>query len=372
MSDAPLVNLFDYEARAHELLPRMAYDYYASGANDEVTLRENRAAFDRISLHYHVLRDVSQRDLATTVLGEPIPMPVLVAPMAFQALAHPEGELATARATASAGTVMVVSTLANYSVEEIAAVTTGPLWFQLYAYKDRGATRDLVQRVEAAGYRALVLTVDAPILGRREADVRNRFGLPAGLTAKNLIPAGMESLPPAAADSGLSAYFASLLDQSLSWNDLEWLRSITSLPVLLKGIVRADDAARAVECGVEGLVVSNHGGRQLDTAPATIAVLSDVVEAVAGRAEVLIDGGIRRGTDVLKAVALGASAVMVGRPILWGLSVDGERGVARVLELLRAELDTALALCGCASLADLGIDLLRPSGTAASLDAHRA
>ena len=191
----PLVNLFDYEARAHELLPRMAYDYYSSGANDEVTLRENRAAFDRLTLYPHVLRDVSQRDLSTTVLGEAVSMPILVAPMAFQGLAHPEGEVATARAAASARTVMVLSTLSNASIEEVAAATNGPLWFQLYAYRDRAATRDLVQRVEAAGYRALMLTADAPVLGRREADVRNRFQLPPGLTAKNLIPAGMEILP---------------------------------------------------------------------------------------------------------------------------------------------------------------------------------
>jgi 4-hydroxymandelate oxidase len=367
-----LVNLYDFEARARECLTEMAYAYYASGANDEITLRENHDAYDRIALRYHVLRDVSQRDLSTTVLGEGVAMPILIAPMAFQGMAHPEGDVATARAAASTGTIMALSTLSNASLEEVAAATTAPLWFQLYLFRDRGATRDLVHRVEAEGYRALMLTVDAPVLGRREADVRNRFQLPTGLTAKNLIPAGMEQLPAAAADSGLAAYFASMLDQSLSWKDLDWLRSLTSLPLLVKGIVRGDDAARAVDAGVAGIVVSNHGGRQLDTAPATIDVLTEVVEAVDGRAEVLIDGGIRRGTDVVKALALGARAVMLGRPILWGLAVAGEAGVSTVLSLLRAELDTAMALCGCASLAELDHDLLRLPGMGASLEARKA
>ena len=367
-----LVNLSDFEPLARERLTDMAYAYYASGANDEITLHENRAAYDRIALHYHVLRNVSQRDLATTVLGQPVSMPILIAPMAFQGMAHPNGEVATTRAAAAAGTIMVLSTLSNASLEEVVAATTAPPWFQLDVYRDRGATLDLIHRVEAAGYRALVLTVDASVLGRREADVRNRFHLPPGLTAKTLIPAGMESLPAAAGDSGLSAYFASLLDPSLSWADLEWLRSTTSLPILLKGIVRADDAARAIDSGAAGVIVSNHGGRQLDTAPATIEVLPEVVAAVEGRAEVLIDGGIRRGTDVVKALALGARAVLLGRPVLWGLAVGGEAGVARVLALLRAELDTAMALCGCGSLADIGPDLLRGPGPRASLEARKA
>ena len=370
--DRHLINLYDYEVRAREHLSRMAYAYYAGGANDEITLRENRAAYDRIVLHYHVLRDVSHRDLTTTILGKSISMPILVAPMAFQGMAHPEGEVATTRAAARVGTIMVLSTLSNASIEEVAAATSAPLWFQLYIYRDREATRELVQRVEAGGYRALVLTVDAPVLGRREADVRNAFHLPGGLTAKNLIPAGMEALPAAAADSGLAAYFASLLDQSLSWRDVEWLASLTSLPILVKGIVRGDDAARAIDCGVRGIVVSNHGGRQLDTAPATIEVLPDVLAAVEGRAEVLVDGGVRRGTDVVKALALGARAVMLGRPILWGLAVGGEEGVSHVLSLLRAELDTAMALCGCQSVADITRDLLRPRPLRTSLHAGEA
>jgi 4-hydroxymandelate oxidase len=225
-------------------------------------------------------------------------------------------------------------------------------------YRDRVATADLVRRVEAAGFSALMLTVDAPVLGRRERDVRNRFQLPEGLGVRNLTAAGMSDLPEVA-DSGLAAYFASLLDPSIGWKDLDWLRSITSLPLLVKGIVRGDDAARAAEAGVAGIVVSNHGGRQLDTAPATIDVLPEVVDAVGDRVEILVDGGIRRGTDVVKALALGARAVLLGRPILWGLAVGGEAGVSRVLELLRAELDGALALCGCSSVHDVSADLVR-------------
>jgi 4-hydroxymandelate oxidase len=305
-----------------------------------------------------VLRDVSARDLSTTVLGQHVSMPVLVGPTAFHGLAHPDGETATARAAGRADTIMVMSTMSNTAVEDVAAAATGPLWFQLYMYRDRATTQELVRRVEAAGFRALMLTVDAPVLGRRERDVRNRFQLPDGLQVRNLTAAGMSDLP-VVAESGLAAYFASLLDPSISWKDLDWLRSVTDLPLLVKGIVRGDDAARAVEAGVAGIVVSNHGGRQLDTAPATIDVLPEVVDAVGNRTEVLLDGGIRRGTDVVKALALGARAVLLGRPILWGLAVGGEVGVARVLELMRAELDGALALCGCPTIHDVSADLIR-------------
>lgn len=352
-----LINLYDYEAAARQRLPAMAYDYYASGALDEITLRENHAAYDRIALRYRVLRDVSQRDLSTTVLGQRVSMPILIAPTAFHGMANPEGELATARAAGAARTIMVLSTLSNSSVEEVAHAATAPLWFQLYVYRDRSATVDLIQRVEAAGFTALMLTVDAPVLGRREVDMRNQFRLPPGLSVRNMMASGMAKLPEVA-DSGLAAYFASLLDPSLGWDDLQWLRSVTRLPILIKGVIRGDDAALAVERGVSGIVVSNHGGRQLDTAPATIDVLPEVVEAVAGRVEVLVDGGIRRGADVVKAVALGARATMVGRPILWGLAVGGEGGVSGVLQILRAELDCALALCGCASIAAVGRDLI--------------
>jgi len=356
------VNVFELEALAREKLSRQAYDYYAGAAHDEVTLRENRAAYDRLALRYRVLVDVSRRDPSVSVLGQPVAMPILVAPTAFHRLATPEGELATARAAGAAGTVMILSTLSTTPVEEVVAAAGGPVWFQLYVYRDRRVTEGLVRRAEAAGCRALVLTVDAPLLGRRERDVRNRFRLPPGLAVANMLAEGYGEVPPAAADSGLAAYVADLLDPSLSWRDVAWLRSLTDLPLLVKGIVRPDDALRAADAGAAGVVVSNHGGRQLDTSPATIDVLPEVADALAGhghRIEVLMDGGIRRGTDVLKALALGARAVLVGRPVLWGLAAEGEAGVARVLRILREELDLAMALAGAPTVADVTRDLVR-------------
>jgi 4-hydroxymandelate oxidase len=352
------INIYEYEAIAREKLTPMAYDYYASGAHDEITLRENHAAYDRIRLRYRVLRDISRRDISTTVLGQPIRLPVIVAPTAFHKLACEDGEVATVRAAGAAGTLMILSTLSTTSIEDVLAAATGPVWFQLYVYKDREATKALVQRAEAAGCSALVLTVDAQIWGRRERDVRNRFRLPDGLSVKNLSPSGKEEFPQEVKDSGLAAYVASLFDQTLSWKDVEWLCSLTKLPVLLKGIVHADDARRASEYGAAGVIVSNHGGRQLDTAPATIDVLPEIVEAVDGKVEVLIDGGIRRGTDVVKALALGAKAVAVGRPILWGLASDGQRGAEKVLDILRYEVDLAMGLCGCARVAEIDRTLL--------------
>lgn len=356
------VNLSELEALARERLSRDAYDYYASGAQDEVTLRENRAAYERLTLAYRVLVDVSRRDLSATVLGQPVAMPILVAPTAFHRLAVPEGEIATARAAGAAGTVMILSTLSNTPVEEVVAAASGPVWFQLYVYRDRRATEGLVRRAEAAGCRALVLTVDAPYIGRRERDVRNRFHLPPGLSVANMLPVGYGDLPQATADSGLAAYVSALLDPSLSWKDVAWLRSITHLPVLVKGIVREDDALRAADSGAAGLVVSNHGGRQLDTSPATIEVLPGIADALKAHGheiEVLVDGGVRRGTDVLKALALGARAVLVGRPILWGLAANGEAGAAWALRHLRDELDLAMALAGAPTVADITRDLVR-------------
>ncbi|MFQ5889600.1 MAG: alpha-hydroxy acid oxidase [Gemmatimonadota bacterium] len=352
-----LLNVYDYEAAARAKLPQMVYDYYASGAHDEITLRENHAAYDRIRLSYRVLRDVARRDLGTVVLGQLVSMPILVAPTAFHRMAHPEGEVATARAAGSAGTVMILSTLSNSSIEEVAAAARGPVWFQLYIYRDREATRALVGRAEEAGCTAIVLTVDAPLWGRRERDVRNRFQLPPGLSIRNL-PPGMDAFPKDAPGSGLAAYVASQFDLSLTWRDVEWLCGITRLPVLVKGVVSPEDARLAVESGAVGLVVSNHGGRQLDTAPATIEALPGIVEAAEGRLEVLLDGGIRRGTDVVKALAFGARAVAVGRPVLWGLAVDGEVGVRRILGILREELDLALGLCGCSSVDQVGPELI--------------
>lgn len=354
-----ILNLHELESLARARLPQMAWDYYASGADDERCLQRNSAAYDRINLHYRVLVDVAKRALATTVLGQRIAMPIAVAPTAFHKLAHRDGELASVRAAGDAGTLFVLSTLSNTPVEQVVAAASGPVWFQLYIYRDRSATEALVRRVEAAGCRALVLTVDAPLLGRRERDIKNRFALPPGLGIENLHAAGAR-LPPASGDSGLAAYFSELIDPSLSWSAVEWLRSITSLPILVKGIVRADDAVRAIEHGVAGVVVSNHGGRQLDASPATIDVLPRIADAVAGRAEILLDGGIRRGADVVKALALGARAVLVGRPVLWGLAAGGQPGVAAALEVLRRELDLAFALCGCPDVASVTRDLVDP------------
>jgi 4-hydroxymandelate oxidase len=362
------VNLHELEALAAERLPAGVFGYFASGANDEVTLRENRSAYDRLPLRPRVLVDVGARDLSTSVLGRRIAMPVGIAPTAYQRLAHPDGEIATARAASGAGTLMCLSTLSNSALADVRAATGAPLWLQLYVYRDRGASRELIARAEAAGYDALVVTVDAPVLGRRERDVRSGYFLPRDLPLPNVPGGDVETslaAAPAAPGAGaaggpsaIAAHFAGMMDPTLTWADLEWLRAATRLPILLKGIVRADDAARAAAAGVAGIVVSNHGARQLDTAIATIDALPEVVAAVDGRAEVLVDGGVRRGTDVLKALALGARAVLVGRPIVYGLAIGGEAGVRAVLETLWRELDLAMALCGCPTVDDVTPDLL--------------
>lgn len=355
-------NLASLEALAKEKLHPHAFDYYASGADDELALRGARAAFERIALHYRVLVDVSRRSARTTVLGHEVSMPVLVAPTAFHKMAHPEGELATRRAAARAGTIMTLSSLSNTDVEDVAKAAEAPLFFQLYVYKDRGVTEALVRRVEAAGCKALVVTVDAPLLGRRERDVRNRFALPEGLYVKNLVPAGHGDLARAEGDSGLAAYVSALLDPSLSYRDIEWLARATKLPVVVKGLVRADDARKARDAGARAVVVSNHGGRQLDAAPPTIDVVGAVADALAGSIEVWLDGGVRRGTDVLKALAYGARAVLLGRPILWGLALGGEDGAHAVLSAMAREVDLAMALTGCPDVASITRDLVTPGG----------
>jgi 4-hydroxymandelate oxidase len=358
-----LLNLLDYESLALQHLSQMAFDYYASGAWDEVTLRDNRSAFDRFRLRPKMLVDVSNRDLTTTILGHILQFPLLIAPMAFQCLANPEGEIATARAAAKAGVGMILSTLATKSIEEVATVginsSPAPLnWFQLYIHRDRGLTQALIERAYSAGYKALCLTVDAPLLGRRERDQRNHFSLPSGMQLANISSLSGLGIPHNDSESDLFTYFAHQLDPSITWKDLDWIQSISPLPLVLKGILRADDAVRAVEAGAKAIIVSNHGGRQLDGAIASLNALPEVVDAVAGSADVLVDGGIRRGTDVLKALALGAKAVLLGRPILWGLAVAGEEGVAHVLQLLRDEIDVSMALCGCRGIQDIEPSLL--------------
>lgn len=358
MNLASLINLFDFEAHARSTMPPDVWSYVSSGAADEVTVRQNRAAFDDIALRFRVLAGVEKRDLSVEILGSRLGFPVLIAPTGFHQLIHPDGEIGTARAAAAAGALMVVSTMSNARLEDIRAAAPGPMWFQLYVYKDRGVTRSLVERATAAGYDAIQVTADLPVLGRREADIRNCFGLPAHLRVANLEGTGFDVLSAPTADSGIASYTTRMLDDSLTWKDLDWFCSLTPKPILVKGIVRGDDARLALEHGAKGIVVSNHGGRQLDTAVATIRALPEVVDAVAGRVPVLLDGGIRRGTDIVKALALGAAAVQIGRPVLWALAAGGQAGVQRALELLRLEFDLALALCGCTSAANVPRDLI--------------
>ncbi|TMK22157.1 MAG: alpha-hydroxy-acid oxidizing protein [Actinobacteria bacterium] len=350
------VNVEDFEPIARERLSQMAYDFYAGGAEDEITLRENREAFRRKFLRYRVLVDVSERDLGTTMLGQDLPFPVILAPTAMHKLAHPDGEEATARAAASLGALMTLSSVSTVPLEDVAAAAPGaPRWFQLYCYTERAVTEMLVKRAYASGFTALIVTVDVPYLGRRERDMRNAFVLPDGIRMANFDPIPVTERE---GESVLSQFVATLQTPTLDWDDLTWLRSLSPMPIVLKGVVRADDAARAVDMGVEGIWVSNHGGRQLDGAVAPIDALAEIVGAVQHRAAVIVDGGVRRGTDALKALAIGADAVAIGRPQLWGLAADGENGVRRVLEMLRDELSLAMALCGCRSRAAITADLL--------------
>lgn len=356
--DPKLFTIDDYEEAAKRVLPKMSYDYFRSGADEERTLKANRRAFRNYEIWYRVLVDVTERDTSTSVLGIPLKAPIIVAPTAYQKLAHPEGEVAAARGAFEAGAIFTVSTLATSTIEEVAAASAGPKWFQLYVHKDRGLTKSLLDRAEAAGYLAIVLTVDAPMLGRRLRDERNSFALPEGLSMVNLAEMA-DDVSRAEGGSALTSYAASRHDPSLSWSDIEWIRSNSTLPLLVKGIVRADDAGRAADAGVDGVVISNHGGRQVDGSPATIDALSAAVDAVGGRCDVLMDGGVRWGSDVFKAIGLGAKAVLVGRPVVWGLAVDGAAGVSAVLDLLREELANVMALAGCPDLAAIDRDVVR-------------
>ncbi len=349
------INVADYERLSAEKLDPGVHGYFAGGAGDERTLRDNVAAFARWRLRPRVLVDVSEVSTETTVLGTPISMPLLVAPIAFQRLVDPDGEVAMARAAAKASTIMTLSTIATSRPSEIAAeCPAAPRWFQLYCFRDRGVTQALVDEAVDSGFGAIALTVDAPRAGRRERDFRVSFEVPEGVHAPAVAAAvGSERALT------VQEVFA-LVDPSLEWHDFERLASDCRLPVLVKGIQTAQDARLAIEHGAAAIVVSNHGGRQLDGVAATLDILPEVVAAVDGRCEVLIDGGIRRGTDVVTALALGATAVLAGRPPLWGLAVDGEAGALHVLELLQAEIELALALLGCPTLAGLGAEHVEP------------
>jgi len=358
----PPVGPDELEERARGLLPKTIYDYIAGGAEDEVTLAANRAAYLGWRFRYRVLAGSGEPDLGVDLMGSHLSLPVLLAPTAVQRCVHPEGELATARAAARAGTVFIPSTLASCSLEAVAQAAPGDRWFQLYVYADRGVTADLVDRAVAAGYRALVLTVDLPVLGRRERDLRNAFTLPEGVDYANLAGPARRTGEVVPGDSGLDQYVNARLDPSLTWADLEWLVDRAGIPVLVKGVVRGDDAASAMEGGAAGVIVSNHGGRQLDSAVATLDVLPEVVDAVAGRVPVLIDGGVRRGTDALKALCLGAVGVLVGRQYVWALASGGETGVYDLLQALAEEIRVGMTLLGARGVADLRPDLLARLG----------
>jgi len=346
----------DFRAWAQAKLPAATFDYIETGSADEVTLHDNVAAFRRLKVLPPLLSGTASADLSTTALGQAVKLPILLAPVAAQRMYHPQGALAAARGAAACGTIFGVSSSAANSVEEIAAAADGPKWFQLYVPKDREVARKLVQRAERAGYRAVVVTVD---LGEwKDADRRNRFALPREMLLKHLRDVGFADFDESTTYEELVAFNSTAWDQTFSWDFFDWLRSITKLPLVIKGVLRPEDARRAVEIGLDGVVVSNHGGRRLDGMPATIDMLAGVAVAVDGRAEVFLDGGIRRGTDVLKALALGARAVLIGRPYAWALAADGEAGVCRVVELLRDELQNALTACGCADVKSVPASLI--------------
>lgn len=351
-----LLNVDDYEHAAREQLEGSSYDYIAGGAWDEITLTENRTAYDRWRFRPRFMVNVEHRDFRVNILEDTLSFPVGVAPSAFHKLMHPDGELATARAAGAAGTVMCLSIMATTSLEDVASVASGPLWLQTYIFRDRDLTINLATRAKAAGYHALVLTVDTPVLGRRERDPRNKFELPAGIEMRNVT---ISPPAPGEYESPMVRFIKQQIDPSLTWHDVEWFVKTVQLPVFVKGVLHPEDARLAQQAGVKGIIVSNHGGRQLDGAIATLDALPEIVSAMKGNGlDIIVDGGIRRGMDVVNALALGAKMVLVGRPVLWGLAVDGETGAHNVLDLLRREIDTTLALIGCPRAVDLNPDYL--------------
>ena len=338
MTEPQFLTVDDFEPVARERLPHDVYGYFAGGAGDEWTLAENRRAFERWVIRPRMLTNAFPPDPSTELLGSRLAMPILVAPWAYQRMAHPDGELATARAAARAGTIMVVSTTTHEYLEDVASASNGPKWWQLYVFTDRGLTTEMLERVEASGFLAICFTVDFPVAGLRHRDSRSGFEMPVGLPHDELV-----------------------FDPDITWDDLSWIREQAHLPLLVKGIMTAEDARLAVDAGADGIVVSNHGARQLDHVAATITVLPEIVEAVGGRVPVLVDGGIRRGTDAFIALALGASAVLVGRAVAWGLAVDGEEGVVSVLRILRDELENAMSLAGAPTVADITRSFVAPA-----------
>ncbi|XP_009146409.1 peroxisomal (S)-2-hydroxy-acid oxidase GLO3 isoform X2 [Brassica rapa] len=342
-----IVNVNEFQEMAKRALPKMYYDYFNGGAEDEHTVKENVEAFHRIMFRPRVLVDVSKIDMSTSVLGYPISAPIMIAPVALLKLAHPEGEIATARAAAACNTIMIVSYMSSCTIEEVASSCNAVRFLQIYVFKKHEIAQ-MVIRAEKAGFKAIVLT-NAPRIGKREADIKNKMISPQLKNFGGLFPTEVQPIK----GSGLETLSSTALDSSFGWKDIEWLRSITKLPILIKGILTREDALKAVEAGVDGIVVSNHGGRQLDYSPATITVLEEVVHVVRGRIPVLFDGGVRRGTDVFKALALGAQAVLIGRPLAYALAAKGEDGVKQGIEMLKKEFELTMALSGCPTIGDI-------------------
>lgn len=378
----PTADVTQFEPLARRRLSKMAYDYVRSGGGDEISMRENRAGFERLQLEPSVLVDVSEIDTRVNLFGSVLQSPILLAPVAYHRLYHAEGEVGTARGASAAGAGFVISTFTTTSIDEIARNTQQPIWFQLYVQRDREFTKDMVQRAVASGCKAVCVTVDTPVLGNRYGQLS--FGLPKEMECVHLRGLGLKSAvfdqrsqaAQVQATQGHKTQRPSIydpvFDPSFNWNDLEWLRSVAGVPVLLKGVLSAEDGRLAVSCGADGVIVSNHGGRNLDTVPATIDALPRVVDAVAGRIPVMLDSGIRRGTDVLMALALGAKAVFIGRPYVYGLALGGAKGVERVISILRDELERAMALTGRRSIAEIDGSVLRRAADAGAGKALRS
>ena len=354
----PVADLMRFEPLARQRLSKMAYDYVRSGGADEITMRENRSGFDRLRLAPSVLADVSKLDTRISLLGSELEHPILLAPIAYHRLYHSDGELGTARGASAAGAAIVISSFTTTAIDEIARNTERPVWFQLYVQRDRAFTKDMVQRAVAHGCKAVCLTVDTPVLGCRYGQLS--FGLPSHLECVHLRGLNLKSpiIGQIPGQKNQRSIYDALFDPTFNWHDLEWLRSVAGVPVILKGVLSPEDGARAVDYGVDGVIVSNHGGRNLDVVPATIDALPRMVDSVAGRIPVMLDSGIRRGTDVLMALALGAKAVFVGRPYIYGLALGGAKGVERVISILRDEFERAMALTGRRSIAEIDSSVL--------------
>ncbi len=347
------INTHDFEKIAETILQKSIYDYIYSGSGDEYTLIRNKTSFQSIQMIPRLFGNVSSINTEIRLFQHTLSLPLFISPMAFHCLVHPLGEMETIAATKELGIGMTVSTLSSVSLEDIATKSTSPLWFQLYIYKDRAITQTLIQRAELAGYNALVITLDTPIMGKRDRDIRNQFQLPNGVSAKNFVNKKLSCIQDNKNRSNIKNYTDELFDRTLSWKDIEWIQSITNLPIILKGIMHKDDAEYAVNLKISAIIVSNHGGRQLDGLPSTIEVLPDIAERVNKKIPILIDGGFRRGTDLFKAIALGADCIMIGRPVLWALTYNGCKGIKQLIDIYHKELMETMILCGCSTINDI-------------------